>query len=365
MNLEALTIQKLEIPFKMSFSHASATRNVTDSIIVIAYSASHTGYGESCPRPYVTDENFDSTSAFFNKYQSSIKASITDIFTLRDWIQTHRDVVDSNPAAWCAIELALLDVLARESQCCVEQLLGQPELSGSFQYTAVLGDMRIESFSKLLQQYSAMGFTDFKVKLSGQLNHDKEKCEVLAGLEHNPRIRFDANNLWSRAEEVISYQGELNYHCFALEEPLQTNDYDGLAQLVDPLKLKIIVDESYLRIQQFEHLTQRPSDWIINIRISKMGGLLRSLDIAEKARQAGIQCIVGAQVGETSLLTRAALTLVNSYRDIVIAQEGAVGTYLLGHDAFQPVLMFGNKGRLDQNQLAQLDCNGFGLKYRG
>jgi len=40
-----------------------------------------------------------------------------------------------------------------------------------------------------------------------------------------------------------------------------------------------------------------------------MGGILRSLAIAEQAKQIGIPIIIGAQVGETSILTRAALTL--------------------------------------------------------
>ena len=63
-----------------------------------------------------------------------------------------------------------------------------------------------------------------------------------------------------------------------------------------------------------------------------MGGILRSLAIAEEAKARGIPIIIGAQVGETSILTRAALTVANQYRDILLAQEGAFGTYLLEHD---------------------------------
>lgn len=78
-----------------------------------------------------------------------------------------------------------------------------------------------------------------------------------------------------------------------------------------------------------------------------MGGLLRSLHIAEKARQSGIKVIIGAQVGETSLLTRSALTIANAYRDILIAQEGAFGTLLLQSDISEPPLMFGKNGLLE------------------
>ena len=81
-----------------------------------------------------------------------------------------------------------------------------------------------------------------------------------------------------------------------------------------------------------------------------MGGILRSLAIAEKSKALGIPIIIGAHVGETSILTRAALTVVNAYRDIVIAQEGAFGTHLLEWDITENPLMFAAGGKLDIDQ---------------
>lgn len=113
-------------------------------------------------------------------------------------------------------------------------------------------------------------------------------------------------------------------------------------------KIPIILDESFLRLDQFVAIQDDPtSTWIINIRVSKMGGILRSLAVAEQAKELGIPIIIGAQVGETSVLTRAALTVANSYRDILIVQEGAFGTHLLQRDICKPPLMFGQAGLLD------------------
>jgi len=362
MNIESLEIRKLEIPFKMSFSHASATRHVTDSVIVTSKSNNVIGYGEACPRSYVTNENYESVLGFFNRHQESIASSITGLSSLKSWAKSNINEIDTNPAAWCAIELALLDLLAKNNGVSVENLLGYSCLSGDFQYTAVLGDSSIETFTKLLKTYLNIGFTDFKLKLSGNLSHDKDKCDVLLSNIDNPRIRLDANNLWNDPEEVVSYIQQLGHNFFALEEPIKVNDYEGMSFIANKLKLKIVLDESFIQLQQFEHLLNEPDNWIINIRISKMGGLLRSLVIADYARTKKIPCIVGAQVGETSLLTRAALTLVNEFKDIILAQEGAGGTYLLKHDLFNPVLMFANAGKIDQSQLKKLDDFGFGLR---
>jgi hypothetical protein len=84
-----------------------------------------------------------------------------------------------------------------------------------------------------------------------------------------------------------------------------------------------------------------------------MGGLLRSLAVAQRAKEVGIPIIIGAQVGETSILTRVALTVANRYRDILLAQEGAFGTLLLERDLCEPPLMFGAAGRLDANVLSR------------
>ena len=78
-----------------------------------------------------------------------------------------------------------------------------------------------------------------------------------------------------------------------------------------------------------------------------MGGLLRSLQVVEAARAAGVGLVVGAQVGETSLLTRAALTVAHAGRDVLVAQEGAFGTFLLTEDICDPPLMFSAGGALD------------------
>ena len=75
----------------------------------------------------------------------------------------------------------------------------------------------------------------------------------------------------------------------------------------------------------------------------------------------GIPIIVGAQVGETSILTRAALTVASTFRDILLAQEGGFGTYLLKHDIVEPSLMIGKGAKLSIDSIT--DDSGFGLDY--
>ncbi len=124
--------------------------------------------------------------------------------------------------------------------------------------------------------------------------------------------------------------------------------------------MQIILDESFLREQQLDALVAHPEIWIPNLRVSKMGGVLRSLRVMQQGVDSGLQFIIGAQVGETSILTRLALTLANAQRAHVLAQEGAFGTHLLERDITSKPLMFGGGGILDVNYQG---ANGLGIDY--
>jgi hypothetical protein len=81
----------------------------------------------------------------------------------------------------------------------------------------------------------------------------------------------------------------------------------------------------------------------------------------ERTRAAGLGVIVGAQLGETSLLTRAALPLVRAAGSSIVAQEGAFGTRLLTRDVCDPPLMFGPGGMLRVADFPRLGLPGFGI----
>jgi len=352
MQLRELSIENLNIPFRVSFQHSSALRTKTESILVTAITEKgQQGQGEGCPREYVTGETLDTSHDFFNIYRSEF-LNIHTLDDLKDWSEKHCSIIDENPAVFCAVELALLNVLAKEKNISVESLLSLPELTGKFYYSAVIGTPKLKTFQEQLQQYLKLELTDYKVKIFGDLDIDQKNIEVLSQCNKSDiRLRLDANNLWSSPEEAINYFNKLNHPIFALEEPLAKHQYNDCLKISESLNVKTILDESFLKIDDFKYILSIPNAWIINIRISKMGGVLRSLEIVNKARLNGIPIIIGAQVGETSILTRAAITLANTCRDILVAQEGAFGTYLLERDMVEPSIKFGMRGIVNASQL--------------
>ena len=65
MMLESIEASELAIPFKGAFKHAAAERHATQSLWVRAHAASgETGFGEGCPREYVTAESLGTALSF-------------------------------------------------------------------------------------------------------------------------------------------------------------------------------------------------------------------------------------------------------------------------------------------------------------
>lgn len=363
MIIERLDIFSFPIPFKVVFRHASASRAKAENLIVAVTSdRGLIGYGEGCPRQYVTGETIETGATFIRKYAEEIIDAVRDISSLRDWISTHRHVIDQNPAVFCAVEIAILDLIGKIEKRPIEDIVGAPRLSGRFRYSAVLGDAPYPAFWWQFRRYWSHGFRDFKLKVSGNPGRDRRKIGLFKmKADASLRVRLDANNHWNSAEDCIRHIKGLAYDVFAIEEPLKAGDIQGFRRVGEACAAKIILDESFLRIEQLDAL-EDAERWIVNLRVSKMGGIIRSLEIAEKAAAFGIAVIVGAQVGETSILTRAALTVINAGRSNLLASEGAFGTNLLTRDLTSPVVMFGAGGVLDLDELSIAQSAGLGLQ---
>ena len=363
MTLQSLEVSALSIPFKGSFKHASADRHAMQSLWVRAQAASgETGYGEGCPREYVTAESMSTALAFVECHRTEWLPTLSDVQSLEQWVSAHRAEIDAHPAAWTAVELALLDLYGKTQHRSIESLLGLPELDGRFLYTAVIGDGPPQQFSAQLQQFLKAGFKSFKIKLAAdaQANLSKVRALAEAGIA-GAAVRADANNLWHDAKTCVTDLASLRFPFMAIEEPLQPGDFEGLTAVASALNTRIILDESVTRSSHLDLIPRAAERWIINCRVSKMGGLLRSLELLKIARSRGIAIIMGAHVGETSVLTRTALTVARAAGNTLIAQEGAFGTHLLTRDVAEPPLMFGAGGVIDIAQTYLAGRPGLGL----
>ncbi len=351
-----IEVMPLRVPLKLTFRHAGASRSKGKSIWIQAERNGIKGFGEGCPRAYVAGDGLGSSIRWIRENFVNGEVRFDTFDDVKHWAEENSTLIDSYPSAWCAMEMALLDLLSREEGCAVETLLGIVGRLRQGRYTAILGDDKEWEFTSFVDRYIVLGFTDFKIKLNGDLDEDLAKLAILKDLSYQHgvmdlRIRLDANNLWSgRPEEAIAHLTALHKtteNLFAVEEPVGPRAAEDLSRVSLALGLPVILDESLCTLGDLSLFANLSGQFIANIKLSKTGGLIRALGLIAALKKKGWPIIMGCHVGETSVLTRAALTSAYAAGGALIAQEGAFGDYLVESEPVSPSLKFGRHGLLD------------------
>ncbi len=344
----------LQLALKTTVRHAAFARSEGESIWVWAKRGNLEGFGEGCPRAYVAGDDLATSIAWVQDRFSAGQIAFETLDDLKHWVFAHEKDIDQYPSAWCAVEMALLDLLAREKGQAVEELLGVRGDRRYGCYSAVLGDQENASFATLAELYFVYGLTDFKIKISGDLKRDQFKLDTLDALSDqyhvpHPRIRLDANNLWKdRCDEAVHYTLALGRErFFAVEEPVRAKHVEDICRFYEATGYAVILDESLCALEDLRRFENVRGPFIANIKISRVGGLLRALALIDEVKKQGRPIILGCHVGETSLLTRAALVAAAAAGGSLLAQEGAFGDYLVKDEPVEPVLRFGPGGVLD------------------
>ncbi len=356
-----LHCEGLFLPMKATFKQASSVRKVGESVWVVARRASHIGLGEGCPRLYVTGEQVGGCLKWLAVQLPRIEQECSTLEELQHWVNEQRAIIDQHPAAWCAVETALLDLLARENGQSVEGLLGWGGLERRYSYTAVLSDGDEKEYLRMLNAYLGAGFSNFKIKLCGEFEKDRQKIALLLeawsiGNMHDkaPSIRLDANNLWQgQPEQAIRYLNQLGDDFWAIEEPVAPKAFDQLSRISIATSKTIILDESLCTIDDLKQLQIYPGEFTANIKVSRVGGVLRALELVKMIQAMGLKIIVGAHVAETSIMTRAGMLVAQAAGEHLIGQEGGYGTMLLDREPVFPSLVFGYGGIIDLTEIKE------------
>ena len=132
-----------------------------------------------------------------------------------------------------------------------------------------------------------------------------------------------------------------------MEEPVGAKNAEDISKFSTATVLPVILDESICTLDDLSLYRNIEGKFIANIKISKVGGLIRALKMIEELKKLGWPVIIGCHVGETSLLRRVALVASSAAGDSLIAHEGAFGDYLVDRESASPMLKFGRDGLLD------------------
>ena len=352
--IEAVNIYQLRIPFHQSFRHALLSREESDAVIVkVIDGEGRCGFGESLPRSYVTGETTASMVAHLREHIAPLIFNETfapgwETFEyLRGALPKWTRVEKSSPgiiawnAAFCAVELALLDWSLRTDNCALADLL--PPARAEVVYSGVISADAPADAAALAKRMARLGLRRIKVKVGA--GDDVARLEAVrkaagAGVE----LRADANGAWSATEAIANLQRLAAFRLQAIEQPVAAGDLAGMKKVREESGTPVMADESLVTLEQARRLIELKAVDYFNIRLSKCGGIAGSLAIAGLAEEAGIKIQVGAQVGETGILSAAGRTFA-AHLPALACTEGSFGNWLLAEDLTFENVAFGLGGR--------------------
>ncbi len=327
--IREIQILHVDLPLKRKFRHAITSRALSGSIFLkVILDDGTIGYGESLPRKYVTGET---TQSVTNALKDLLKEKVIgyrpgDYKELLAFIE---GLGVKGGAAKCAVELALLDTYGRHFNESVSLIIGGP-IGRQVVYSGVMQAGSITDAVIKAASFKLYGLRFIKVKVGA--GDDLARLDIVRRISgRNANIRVDANCAWKPNEAIERIEEMRRYNISAVEQPVKAEDLEGLKKVTDAVPEEIIADESLCTISDAEKLAANKACNIFNIRLSKCGGLIDSLKIADIARQNGIGIQLGCQVGESGLLSAAGWHFAKLSSNIIFS-EGSYGRLLLKED---------------------------------
>lgn len=350
LRIADIQVSTVLLPFRFAFKHSLASRSSSTNVIVkvrLENSSGATifGFGESVPRQYVTGETCQTAVEEIEKNFAPMLAgqtlgkesSATDAAAhLLEQVAAANNVYSKRiGAAFCALELAMLDAAAKAEGVALCDWLAKRKdrwPDQLIEYGGVIPFGKRKTLSALLFFYKLYGFKTVKLKVGDDPELDiftVRKARELLGT--GVVIRVDANCAWNYDQTVDFSNRAKGFNIASIEQPVPFDRLDELVELTRVLQPEIVVDESLCTVDEAEKLAAMKACRGFNIRISKVGGLLAAQKIVDIAQKNRVHVHLGAQVGESGILTAAgrALAVANQKFE---NYEGAANFFLLKQD---------------------------------
>lgn len=314
-----LRCEPLELKTKHTFRISREAHDEYHNVLTLVTHEEYVGIGEASP------------SGHFGECQESVLDMLSqastflgdDPFQIERILDDLKCVPGLQKAAETSIDIALHDVLGKRLEIPLYKLFGL-EKEEACRTSFTIGIDSIDVIREKVKEASE--FPIMKIKLG--TDYDTEILKTVRE-ESDAILRVDANGAWSPEEAVDKIHLCQEFGVEFVEEPVSSDNLDGLSFVKERAPVPIIADESVLIARDIPKLAGCVDG--INIKLMKCGGLREALRMIHVARAHDMSVMLGCRIESSISITAAAhLSPLVDYADLD-------GNLLLANDPYMGV----------------------------
>lgn len=300
--ITSLTIEELNLDLTEPFAIASGSQQRAANLLVRVTLADGTvGLGEAAPFPAVSGET-----------QASARIAIEDLMEklvgrdVRTWRALAALLAESHPhepAARAAIEMALLDALARQHRLPLWGFFGGAGTSLETDLTVTARD--VEHATASARSAVERGIKVLKVKVgAASPEADLVRLAAIHAVAPKARLFADANGGYT-VQEALAFLAAVDKQGIPLtmfEQPVSVEDPEGLAEVTRKTRVRICADESARSAKDVLHLVKTGAANAVNLKVMKCG-VAEVLAMWSVARAEGMGLMIGGMVESVLAMT--------------------------------------------------------------
>jgi L-alanine-DL-glutamate epimerase-like enolase superfamily enzyme len=336
--------ERVELPLENAFTISRGTQETAENVVVkITDGGGMTGVGGAAPSAHY-GETADTIEAVLPALLAAVEA-VGDPHALTEIEGRMRAVVNDNPAARCAVSIALHDLVAKRLGLPLYRLWGlDADDAPKTSYT--IGIDTVERVREKTAAAVEAGFPVLKIKVG--TDRDERLIEAVREAAPDARLRVDANEAWTPKEAVEKARMLAEYGVEFVEQPVPAENPSGLKFVYERSPLPIAADESCVTLADVPRIADRAD--IANLKLMKTGGLLEAKRMIHAARAHGLEVMLGCMIeSAASIAAGCHLGPLLDYADLD-------GSLLLADDPYEGPDLSGGEIRLDA------DRNGTGVR---
>jgi L-alanine-DL-glutamate epimerase-like enolase superfamily enzyme len=265
----------------------------TNVIVEIHTDEGHIGIGEAAHAPGIYGETAGATIAGIEYVTPALigqdPRQITKINMAIDRLSPV-----GNIAAKAGLDIALHDLAGKILDVPVYQLLGG-RVHDSLK--THITPATYEDTATDLLDLIAQGYRAFKQKMSGDIAYDLSLVEsLLDRVPDDVVLSLDVNQGWS-VKDTLEVAGVLERRAafprnVILEQPIDGADIKGAARIRNATRIPIMLDDGIRTAADLQRILDAEAADIVSLKISRVGGIQRCLQMIKMAEAANVSYIV-------------------------------------------------------------------------